>query len=255
MTPLFRRSTVRVLSLLAGALFGVFGLPIAHAMEPIDVIFTPRPPYYTLSNTGEIGGVVAGPAQEVFSAAGIETRWTMVSFNRQLQMVEESLEPLCAIGWFKTAEREAFAKFTDPVYQDKAMVVVARADNIAMSQYRRLANLMSDTALTLGSKLGFSYGSDVDALIDDLAPSQVMTDQSPLGMMRMLIGRRFDYMVSAPEEAVHLMAEIGEGAKVVLTMLPMEDLTPRNKRYILCSMATSDTLIDALNTEIAARRP
>ena len=31
------------------------------------------------------------------------------------------------LGWFKRPERENFARFTDPIYQDRPTVIVARA--------------------------------------------------------------------------------------------------------------------------------
>lgn len=234
------------------AIVCAFGSPALA--EPLDLVITPRPPYYTVDQSGAVSGIVAGPARKIFENAGLEAQWSVVSFNRQLQMIEDNSHPLCAVGWFKTSEREKFAKFTDYIYQDRALVALSRADNQAVTAYHDLHALMGDKSLTMGAKLGFSYGTDVDGLIGTLAPKAITTDQSTLGMARMLIGRRFDYMISAPEEAAHMIEALGsEGA--TLAIIAMQDLMPRNKRYIMCSLSVDDDVIERLNAAIRSSRP
>jgi polar amino acid transport system substrate-binding protein len=108
---------------------------------------------------------------------------------------------------------------------------------------------MKDQALTMGKKLGFSYGAKVDGLINELAPKAITTDQSNIGMIRMLIGKRFDYMISAPEEATHLIASISTGNEDI-AMLEFLDSPSGSKRYILCSESVGDGIIERLNTAI-----
>ena len=62
-------------------------------------------------------------------------------------------------------EREKFAKFSTPVYQDRPQVIVMRADNSHRINHPTLAALFADKNLKLGAKLGYSYGSFVDGLM------------------------------------------------------------------------------------------
>ena len=217
--------------------------------DPIDVVITPRPPYYVGDDKGGVSGIVASPAGKAFKMAGVDIRWVVVSFKRQLQMIEENRNRTCGIGWFKTAEREKFAKFTEYIYQNKPFIALRRADDDAVAAHRSLRSLMSDQTLRMGKKLGFSYGATVDGLIDDLAPDSITTDQSNVGIARMLMGRRFDYMISAPEEAAHLIGSIGADSGDIVIMKFL-DLPPENKRYILCSQSVGDEVIARLNAAI-----
>ena len=241
----------RALAALVVALWAL--VPVSAAADPLDVLYSPRPPYYTVDAHGTVDGIVAGPAKQAFEEAGLETLWSRVSFNRQIQMIQENTAPLCAIGWFKNPEREAFAKFTEAIYQDKAMVALARSQNAAVARHGTLAALMADADLQMGTKLGFSYGTEVDTMISTLAPRRLTTDQTPVGMIRMLMGRRFDYMISAPEEALYLKDTLGAEAES-LEVIPLSDLSPQNKRYIMCTKRTDDAVIAALNAAIQLRQ-
>jgi polar amino acid transport system substrate-binding protein len=217
--------------------------------EPIDVVITSRPPYYVVDGNGVVSGIVASPAIEVFKMAGLDIQWEAASFKRQLKIIEDNKKQICGIGWFKTPEREKFAKFTEYIYQNKPFIALIRSDNHAVAAHRSLRSLMNDQALKMGGKLGFSYGATVDGLIDELAPKSVTTDQTNVGMARMLIGKRFDYMISSPEEAAHLIGSFSTGSEE-FTMLKFLDLPSESKRYILCSQSVSDGVIERLNTAI-----
>lgn len=220
--------------------------------EPLEILITPRPPYYVLDDQGAVGGIVADRARQAFAKAGLEVTWTVVSFNRQLQLIEDNRSPLCGIGWFKKPEREQFAKFTEHIYQDRALIALSRTRNPAVTGHRDLRALMGDRSLIMGKKLGFSYGAAVDDLIIALEPRSITTDQDNAGMARMLIGRRFDYMILAPEEAEHLLGALGASGQKVTTV-ELLDLSPQNKRYIMCSQSVRDDIIDALNGAIPDR--
>ncbi len=217
--------------------------------EPLEVVITSRPPYYIVGDNGEVSGIVASPAVKIFKMAGLDIQWVAVSFKRQLQLIEDNKKQTCGIGWFKTPEREKFAKFTEYIYQNKPFIALSRADNDKVTIHQSLRSLMSDQTLKMGKKLGFSYGATVDKLIDELTPVSITTSASNVGMTRMLIGRRFDYMISAPEEADHLIASIGTDSEDI-ALTTFLDLPPENKRYILCSQRVSDEVIERLNTVI-----
>jgi polar amino acid transport system substrate-binding protein len=232
---------------LAALICGGFIMP--SLADPIDVVITSRPPYYVVDGNGVVSGIVASPAIKAFKMAGLDIQWVFVSFKSQLKMIEDNKKQICGIGWFKTPAREKFAKFTEHIYQDKPFIALSRTDNKAVAAHRSLRLLMSDQSLKMGKKLGFSYGITVDGLFNELAPASITTTQSNVGMVRMLIGQRFDYMISAPEEVAHLIGSISTGSEDITT-IKLLDLPPENKRYILCSQSVDDEVIERLNTAI-----
>ena len=94
-----------------------------------------------------------------------------------------------------------------------------------------------------------TYGPMVDGLADELKPLSVTTTQDNAGMIRMLVGRRFDYFVAAQEEGEHLIESLGIASDDVV-MIEFKDLPPGNKRYILCSQSVGDEIIKRLNAVI-----
>ena len=225
------------------------GFVMPSVADPIVLTFSSRPPYYVLETSGAVTGIVATPAAQVFEAAGVDFRWAEVSFNRQLKDIKDNRKQVCAVGWFKNPEREKFAKFTEYIYQNKPLIVLGRADNDAVAAHQTLRALMNDRSLKMGKKLGYSYGPTADGLANELKPSSVTTTQDNTGMTRMLVGRRFDYFVSSPEEGEHLIESLGIASKDVV-MIEFKDLPPGSKRYILCSQSVGDEIIKRLNAVI-----
>jgi polar amino acid transport system substrate-binding protein len=236
---------------LAASICGGFVVPALA--EPIKVLITSRPPYYVVDDNGLVSGIVASPAVNIFKMAGLDIQWEAASFKRQLQMIEDNKEQICGIGWFKTPKREKFGKFTEYIYQNKPFIALIRSDNRAVAAHRSLRSLMSNQALKMGEKLGFSYGATVDELIDELAPNSITTDQTNVGMVRMLIGKRFDYMISSAEEAAHLI-DLFSAGNIEITTLKFLDLPFENKRYILCSKSVGDEIIQRINSAVLKTR-
>ena len=231
---------------------GVVAADVAAADGPITILIHERAPYYVIES-GQVGGIVAGPTADAFQAAGIEFAWREMASNRQLKFIEQNSEPVCATGWFKKPEREAFAKFTDAIYVDRPAVVLTRADNAGVIAHEAMTGILADATLRMGQKLGYSYGAFVDGAIAENGTPTVTTTQDNVGMVRMLLGRRFDYMIASFEEADGLIESVG-AASADLIAVTMNDAPNGNARYILCSGRVDDGTIDALNEAIAEQR-
>lgn len=219
------------------------------AADPVQVLVHERAPYYVISVPTSVGGLVGKPAADAFADSGVDYEWRITSANAQLNIVKADKRRACAIGWFKTAEREAFAKFTRPIYQGKPLVVVSRADNAQVLRHQTFSDLLGDRGIKMGGKLGYSYGTYIDTKMAALAPRLVTTSQSNDGMIRMLLGRRFDYMFATAEESSSVIEGVGTAAQDLVTVT-MSDAPPGNKRYILCSKSVEDAVIDRLDAAI-----
>ncbi|MGB0681552.1 MAG: substrate-binding periplasmic protein [Magnetovibrionaceae bacterium] len=217
----------------------------ASAPQPLEILVHQRSPYYERVGSG-FGGLVAEPMQAALEASGIAYRWREVPANRQLNLVRAAPAPLCAAGWFKKPDRELFATFSEPVYVDQPLVAVTRSDNRDVLSHTRAEDLFEDRSVRLGVKLGYSYGPVVDAMLKAAGTLTITTSQDNVGMVRMMLGRRFDYLLASYEEAPLLIESVGAAAED-LVEVRLDGLPEGNARYLMCSKATPAPVIEAFN--------
>lgn len=223
----------------------------AMAADTLKLFYEDRPPYYITSDAGIVSGLVLTPVSEALRKANIEPVWVTRSGKRQITDIKRNGEAVCSPGWFKKPERELFAKFSDPVYQDKPQVVILRSDNAHRITHTKLKQLFADGSLRGGVKIGYSYGPYIDGLRNELQPTTVSTSQNVGGMTRMLLGRRFDYLIAAPEEFQSISDRLGIAGEDIVS-LEMSDIPPGNKRYLMCSQKVSDDLIKRFNAALSS---
>jgi len=235
------------ISLLLAVLFAPLA---ASAEDRLELLYEDRPPYYITDKSGQISGLAIDPVAAALTKAGISPDWRVTSAKRQIAAIQANREPVCSPGWFKKPEREAFAKFSDPIYQDKPQIVVTRADNAPRINHGTLEKLLQDPNLTLGVKLGYSYGDFIDGLIERLEPVTMRSSQDTSGLVRMLVGRRFDYMLAAPEEFSSMAARLGIAGDDIVS-IALSDIPAGNQRYLMCSKKVSDEWMARLNTGLA----
>ena len=212
------------------------------AAEELEILYHHRPPYYALNENGIVSGIVATPINKSLKAAGIPYQWVSRAGNAQLNIIKRGKLFACAAGWFKNPERQKFARYSQPIYRDKPQVVVMRTDSEAVLQHSTQRSLFSDSNFKFGAKLGYSYGAFIDALIEELSPKVMRNTQDSGGMVRMLLGRRFDYFVAAPEEFASLAARLGIAGEDIMSV-SLKDIPPGNQRYLMCSRSVPQDLI------------
>lgn len=216
------------------------------ADDVLEVMYHERPPYYVGKSDNMIGGVIGDAATDILAKAGIEYRFRRVPASRQLNEIKLDRKKACALGWFKTAKRETFAKYSIAIYRDKPMVLMVRSSDPKIPANISLARLTKSPQLRMGAKLGYSYGSVIDDLKAALEPNVVTATQDSTGLMRMLAGKRFDYFFAAAEEASEIVAQ-SNGKVEALTL---EDSPEGNERYIICTAKVSDSVIQRINNAI-----
>ncbi len=225
----------------------------AAAADTIELYYFERPPYMaTRPGSDEPVGLTATPAAQAFRAAGIGVRWVPLPSARQLVTLADSKVPACAVGWFRTAEREQQFKFTRAIYRDRPTVALARTDFTPPAP--TLAQALREPGLTVLVKAGFSYGAQVDTLLAQLGPGRVVTSADSLAMVQMVAAQRASVMFAAEEEAAYLV-EQALGSPGALKIVHFSDLPPGERRHILCSKAVPDALIERLNKAIGPEPP
>jgi len=219
-----------------------------YAGGRITIHYHERPPYYT-THGKSVGGIIGDRINFVFEQARIPLAWQKTPAVRQLDIIKKNQRREGAAGWFRNAERERFAKFSRPIYRDRPTIALARSDQERLHSGAGLAATLSNRRIRLLRKKGYSYGSHIDGLLDQLQPKQVTTDTDNIGMLRMIHTRRADYFFIAEEEAEDLLARI-ELPAAAFKKISFADMPAGNRRYILFSRRVEATTIERLNRVI-----
>jgi ABC-type amino acid transport substrate-binding protein len=112
-------------------ILGIIGL-IPGTLQSDDIItiyYTDHIPYFYRDARGEVRGVVADSVALVFEKAGVPYRFKESPAKRQMYDLRRGSPNICGIGWYKTPEREKFAKYSLPIYKNKTRIALTRKDN------------------------------------------------------------------------------------------------------------------------------
>ena len=221
-----------------------------QAEKPIQLYYFDREPYALTNTQGQATGLCATPAADAFNQAGIAFEWKKMPFKRQLQTIQYNKKKACGIGWFKNPEREKFARFSMPIYQDEPMVTISRKDNNAMMQHRELSRLFEDKNIKILVKDGYSYGMYVDDLMKKKSPTTMsVVGTSNVQMLQMILSGRADYYFISQEEAESIILKAGYEMSQ-FRLHRYADMPPGNRRYIACSMQVPAETVDMINREL-----
>lgn len=212
----------------------------------IQVLYNERPPFMSAAG-GEVKGLTADVAAKALKAAGVVFTWSEVPAARQLDMIKQGTDPVCGLGWFKNPEREGFARFTKPLYQDKPMAVLGRAKDQRLAGKAGVDALMTDPALTLLVKKAYSYGGFLDDKAAKLNPKKSETTVEANAMFKQIGAERADYMFVSAEEG-DLLLKSAEGAALALYAIP--DMPAGGQRYLMCSKAVPAEVIAKIDAAL-----
>jgi polar amino acid transport system substrate-binding protein len=249
-----RLSLIKVLASLAflAAWSLIFTLP-CRADGDLTLLYIEHPAYHTAhgaaGGNGDVSGIVADPVKLALKRAGIDYHWREIPIARQRYIVGETEEQACIVGALKNPEREKTGKFSHPIYQGKPIVAVSRADNAAMRDGAPLAATLSNSHLTLLSKIGYSFGPFVDGSVDQLKPKVETTTAELPNMLKMLLVNRADYFFMSEDAYDGLVR--GSGFELRQFKLShFSDMPAGNLRYLWCSNSVPENWLARFNTQI-----
>src|SRR5471032_361749 len=121
---------------------------LTRAAPPLELQIVQLPPFLMVQPDGSMDGISVRPTRAAFKAAGIEVEWREVPALRQLQRLRSNQERVCSVGWYKTKEREQFAKFSDYVSRDAPWVGFAN-DSFHPPANATLHSIFSDSQVTI----------------------------------------------------------------------------------------------------------
>jgi polar amino acid transport system substrate-binding protein len=228
-------------------------LPSISLAQPLDVLYFEYPPYYHPLPDGRAAGLIVDLARKVFDKAGVEAEFRFVPVKRILHDIQIG-EPVASLGWFKTPEREEFARFSLPIYVNRPVgVFFLREKEELFRPYETLEALMASGKFSIGRVAGLSDGPQIDAMLAKHPDRIVNVTADSVRLVKMLESGRFDFFLLAPEE-IDVLLQAAQVSPEGFALKAMSDIPHGNSRHIIYSKTVDNALInrvdDAILTEI-----
>lgn len=224
-------------------LISIFATFLNANDDVLHIVYEQRAPY--VENTkNSVKGLVATPAIKALEKAKINYILKEKPSKRHLYEIKSNTNMMCALGWFKTPEREKFAKFTLPLYQDDPLGIVSRKENHKKFENIDINQLLQDKSLSLLTKASYSYGIFLDEKIiqNKVDKREVYSDNSK--MLTLIEAKRADYMFISKEEADLLFKK---NKYKDLQFYKIKNMPKGSNRYLICSKLVSDNIIEKIN--------
>lgn len=237
-------------SLLATVLLTFYATNMARATDdaPIPLLVFNRPPYYILDHGKPAGGFLLDITLAVFNRTGIPYIVQEVPPSRIMASFQAKPFKSCATGWLKTPQRETFARFSAPVYTNKALIAVVN-NNIPLQNNSMTLEALLKTGLTWGLSSGYSYGNTIDAAFAVYPGHKTHRFSDPQAMLRLLSKQRLDAILIEPEELAWRMSQ-EPGLAGSIRVLPLTDAPPSFTRHIMCSNAVDPAIMNRINAAL-----
>ena len=215
----------------------------------LDVKYIEYPPYYATTPDGNINGIIVDIVRKVFKRAGVHCTYTSLPSKRIIIEMEKGAE-VASLGWFRTAEREKFAKFSLPIYLNKPVgVLMLRDEAHRFSTYNSFKDLMSSGIFKIGRIDGHSDGEYLDSILLNYQGKTVWLAADEVRLIKMLKSKRFDLILIPPEEMEVLVHSAGYYMNDFALQF-MNDIPNGNARYIMYAKSIDDGLIKQIDKAI-----
>lgn len=199
---------------------------------------------------GKPAGSLIRRVQQLAKATGLAIELQEAPLRRSLREIELNQHPLCALGAFKTPDREAFARFSEPLSVDAAPAMLAvPAVAARLRAHTSLQDLLADTSLQLLVVSGVSYGNRLDGQIAAMPRPPMRVTASQLQLFRMLTLGRADYMIASREELAHVIDQ-GALPRNALELVNFEGMPAGRGRHLACSRQVTPALMQKLDAAI-----
>lgn len=238
------------LPLLISCIVFIFLTSCAHKSyaKTLRVEYIEYPPYY-FTCEGRPSGLLLDLTEKVMKKAGVNCKYISMPSKRILYRIRNGHQ-IASIGWFKTAARENFAKFSIPIYQNKPIGILFRKkDERKFKDYNTLRDILQKTSLKVGLISGHSEGKYIDSLISGSPANTSYISGKQEQLVKMLKAGRFDFCLLAPEEVRMIIEKCGCIPDRYI-FRSLDDIPVGNKRYLMFSKNVSDETIGRINKAI-----
>lgn len=219
---------------------------VIYANSTLEIVYEERIPYIQ-KDKDSIKGLVATTAIKALTKAKIDYLLKEKPSKRHLYEIKANMNSICALGWFKNKDREKFAKYTLPLYQDNPLGIVTTKDKEKELKELDIDTLLRANKYTILTKASYSYGDFLDNKMEtsDVKKREVYSNNEK--MLTLIENKRADYMFISEEEATMLLEK---NSYKTLVFIKVKGIPKGNNRYMICSKKVPDELIDKINYQI-----
>ncbi|WP_332852479.1 substrate-binding periplasmic protein [Duganella sp. S19_KUP01_CR8] len=223
----------------------------AYAAGPaLELHIVHRPPYLVVGPNLQVSGSTVEPVLRAVEKAHLDVVWREMPALRQLALLRKNSGKFCSVGWYKTPEREKFAKYSNPVSQDGPWVAVVS------SRFPRTAatvdGILSDAKMTVLVKEGFVYGSYLDDKFSTMKAARMTTAGETPQLFNMIAAGRADVIFAPKEEAEYYLAH-GVMHAEQMRFITFKEMPQGYYRYLMCSLQVDDSDIARFNAALIAK--
>jgi uncharacterized protein (TIGR02285 family) len=230
------------------ALAVLSALPPSNAAPALILQVVQRAPYLMVGPGKQMSGISVAPTAAAFRRAGIDVAWEEVPALRQLQRLQANQENLCSVGWYKTPERERYAKFSDPVSQDSPWAAFA-SRSYTPPPNATVRAIFSDPNTKILLKQGFVYGDYLDQAIAAMTAQRMDTNGDMHQLFKMIAAGRADISF-APLEEIRYHLEHGSISGGSIRIIEFPEMPAGYPRRLMCSKRVDDGLLRKFNAAL-----
>lgn len=222
----------------------------ASAMPSVALHFMEQMPTSGVDAEGRPRGELVERMRRIEQLAGLRLRWQLTPLKRSLQDLRDNREPVCVLGVYRSAEREAIARFSRPLLAGVPQVLVARREAA-----ERLRQLPGARAAVQSAELrllvfdGVSYGEEIDAWIAERRGTTLRAVAGPLRIVEMLSRDRADFAIMTARGLEQWRRDGVAGAEA-LELLASLTLPPPPARHLACSKRVDEAWMRQLDQAI-----
>ncbi len=232
------------------ALFG-FSSTVSGS-ERITVIYDEQPPYIIHGSWGPYG-LVGDAARTISIKTSLEFQWEKVSAPRQANILKKNPANTCILGVGKTGNWTGLGVYTLPVYQEKDYYLFARGDDPFFNSKLTAKEILTNRDRTLILVKRYPYQERLQRLVEAFNPPSItIRAQAEFAFIALVEGRG-DYIFLTESEALYL-THLSKRPMEQFNILKLQDLPPGRQQYFLCTKATEQSIVNALNQAISEVR-
>ena len=240
-------------SVLAGFVVASTLSQFACAETPITVLYSDRPPFMKKQADGTLTGTAATTAILAFAKAEIPIEIKEASPARRLLDVKENNTRVCSLGFYKNAERETFARFSNPISQDGKMIAFANI-KFQMSKPVSVDAILQRSDLNILIKKNIFYGPFLESKFAQMKAQRIESTAEFAQLIRLIKIERAQLIFLPEEEAQFYLKEFGYSA-TDFNLIHFAEMPAGEFRYMMCSLRVEEAVMAKLNKAIGNIKP
>lgn len=192
-------------------------------------------------------------AEMVANDSGLETRWVPLPNQRSQNDIQRQRPNFCMAGAGITPEREKFARFTLPYFEDRMMAVLALPSRrAALDRATSFKELIGRGDTTFLGYVGLNYGQ-ASPLVEKLGNRLINAPRNTTQMLDMLAAGRADFALLPYEYATNYVTVRPDRGQFIIRTYP--DMHRDFHTAFMCSKTVPDEVIAKLNEAIRRQKP